>query len=442
MWHISETAKRIRFVFLLSLVILSLVVLAGTYGCTNSSGGPGGGSSKDGNSGCTDNDGDGFYAEEGCGKRVDCNDEDPTINPVAPEYCVGIDNDCDGLVDEDCLPEACGDNVDNDGDGVIDESCRQGLSIFSDTGQTRCYDTSEFLYPCPAPGQDFYGQDACYSTVSSPFTKLDAGGAPLTNDATYWAMVKDNVTGLIWEIKTDDTTIHDKDYRYTWADASDIFIYKINEENFGGYSDWRLPSALELNSIMDLRHCHPAIDMDYFPNTMANPYWSITTIADRKGYARVLDFSEGNLFGEDLVIRCSVRAVRGAPLSVTFTDNGDGTVTTAHNGRSLMWMQASSAESMPWQQALSYCENLTFAGYSDWRLPNIKELRAIIDNETSQPAINLGFFPDTQSVSYWSSTTCACEPDKAWIVGFYGGGSNGGNEKASASLVRAVRGGL
>jgi hypothetical protein len=49
---------------------------------------------------CTDTDGDGFYAQEGCGTRVDCDDSDAGINPSAPEDCLnGVDDDCDGLVD-------------------------------------------------------------------------------------------------------------------------------------------------------------------------------------------------------------------------------------------------------------------------------------------------------------------------------------------------------
>jgi hypothetical protein len=67
-----------------------------------------------------------------------------------------------------------------------------------DTGQTKCYnDTSEI--PCPSPGQDFYGQDGNYSINPMSYTKLDSSGNALPITATEWAMVKDNVTGLIWE---------------------------------------------------------------------------------------------------------------------------------------------------------------------------------------------------------------------------------------------------
>jgi len=62
-----------------------------------------------------------------------------------------------------------------------------------DTGQTKCYnDTAEIT--CPAPGEDFYGQDAQYVTNPRSYTKLDASGNDLSDSATSWTMVRDNVT--------------------------------------------------------------------------------------------------------------------------------------------------------------------------------------------------------------------------------------------------------
>jgi hypothetical protein len=92
-----------------------------------------------------------------------------------------------------------------------------------DTGQTKCYDNSQEI-ACPNPGEDFYGQDAQYGPNLHSYTKLDVNGNALPFSATEWEMVRDNVTGLIWEIKTDDGTIHDKDNRYRWDDAQNVFI--------------------------------------------------------------------------------------------------------------------------------------------------------------------------------------------------------------------------
>jgi len=89
-----------------------------------------------------------------------------------------------------------------------------------DTGQVRCYDNTKQI-PCPEPGQPFFGQDGNYVTNPQSYTKLDAQGKDLPVSATYWATVRDNVTGLIWEVKwakdgtKDYTNPNDADNTYT-----------------------------------------------------------------------------------------------------------------------------------------------------------------------------------------------------------------------------------
>ncbi|MBU2572865.1 MAG: DUF1566 domain-containing protein [Elusimicrobia bacterium] len=90
--------------------------------------------------------------------------------------------------------------------------------------------------------------------------------------------------------------------------------------------------------------------------------------------------------------------------------------------------------------ALAYCEGLTFAGYTDWRLPNVRELMSIVDYGISNPAINATYFPNTQTANYyWSSTTALSDTSYAWGVYFNYGGiySNGKNVNNSVRCVRA-----
>ena len=87
-----------------------------------------------------------------------------------------------------------------------------------------------------------------------------------------------------------------------------------------------------------------------------------------------------------------------------FVDNSDGTVTDTSTG--LMWQQE-TADSMNWESAISYCEDLSLAGYDDWRLPNRNELQTLVDYSKYSTAIDTEFFPDTVSFYYWSSTTYA-----------------------------------
>jgi hypothetical protein len=101
-----------------------------------------------------------------------------------------------------------------------------------------------------------------------------------------------------------------------------------------------------------------------------------------------------------------------------FTDNGDSTITD--NATGLMWMKNDSETTMNWEEALNYAENLEYADYTDWRLPDVKELQSIVDysrspGTTGSAAIDR-LFNCTQMTNeagqldygcYWTSTTHA-----------------------------------
>lgn len=95
-----------------------------------------------------------------------------------------------------------------------------------DTGQIPCYNNAAEI-PLPDVGEDFYGQDGSYAINMPSFSKLGDNGAVLDDSATEWLMVKDNVTGLIWEVKTNlDTQAnegdpHDADNTYRWYNPDD-----------------------------------------------------------------------------------------------------------------------------------------------------------------------------------------------------------------------------
>ena len=197
-------------------------------------------------------------------------------------------------------------------------NCNLALSWpIPDTGQTKCYDydLEEKPYskeiPCPKPGKDFYGQDGNYVINPPSYTKLDEKGDPLPDDASSWLMLKDNVTGLIWENKTDDNSIHDKHKKYSWQSAQDIFIRRLNKDAFGGKTDWRLPTIEELASSTNLNTYSPAIDNNWFSNSMPDMYWSSTSNAYFKSYALGINFEDGYDFNHDKNSSYYVRAVRG-----------------------------------------------------------------------------------------------------------------------------------
>jgi len=105
--------------------------------------------------------------------------------------------------------------------------------------------------------------------------------------------------------------------------------------------------------------------------------------------------------------------------SPRFTDHGDGTITDELTG--LMWSKnANPAGNRIWQGALDYGETLSIGGYSDWRLPNRKELFSLIDHSKYTPALPVDhLFQNVQSGYYWSSTTYADDTDYAWFVYMY-----------------------
>jgi hypothetical protein len=135
-----------------------------------------------------------------------------------------------------------------------------------------------------------------------------------------------------------------------------------------------------------------------------------------------------------------------------FTDNGDGT--TTDNATGLMWVKSGYADTdttpattytadgswrtYTWANALLYCERLDYAGYTDWRLPNIKELLSIVDYGADAPSIDTNFFTNTKSNNHWSSTTGASAPTFAWYVGF-SAGNESYNTKTTTYYVRPVR---
>ena len=157
--------------------------------------------------------------------------------------------------------------------------------------------------------------------------------------------------------------------------------------------------------------------------------------------------------------------------TLAYADNGDGTITDLSTGlmwekkndddtphdvdNYYLWSGSGSEETIwDWLDDVNAEGGTGFAGHSDWRIPNLRELQSIVNygvvfpGPTVSPAFNAPCAPGctvtacscTASFSYWTSTTNSSNPDIAWIVGFDDGYVYNGY-KFNEALVRAVRGG-
>lgn len=299
--------------------------------------------------------------------------------------------------------------------------------VITDTSQDVCYDNLGTEIACPVEGEVLYGQDAQYQGVAPSYTQ--------NGDKT----VTDNNTGMMWQ--------QTPDYKhYSYDDA----ISYCEDLTTAGYTDWRLPTIKELYSIADFRgeivnprndsENTPYIDTAYFDfqydKRMAyiGQYWSITkyTLGALHNTQNVegafgFNFADGHIKGYETGYAFGtteqsihapgnfVRCVRGEENIYgvnDFVNNQDGTVTDQATG--LMWQQSDDGERRDWQTAMAYAESSTLAGYSDWRLPNIKELQSIVKyggNVGEWPAIDTTIFTLTgentveDPLWVWSSTT-------------------------------------
>jgi hypothetical protein len=237
-----------------------------------------------------------------------------------------------------------------------------GSGAINDTGAAFCgpgYSRSQAECTATMPqGQDAqYGRDAAaeakvlvktgYGNQGFDYHKIANDGSVLEREVILgaaekdWACTKDNVTGLVWEVKTADSAHyrHNK-HRYVWhfsnvalqpkiegttstcgntlegnACNTESYLQKINAEKLCGFSDWRLPSVQELQGLVHYGHSAPAIDPEFFPNSMGRePNCCVATWSKDKSAVSgfyFVDFYQGTLYQEYHGADLLIRAVRG-----------------------------------------------------------------------------------------------------------------------------------
>jgi hypothetical protein len=374
--------------------------------------------------------------------------------------------------------------------------------LLNDTGQSFCFNPNNTLATCNAasvgndgtlPHQDArYGRDA--ANAAGALAKIGAGAegfdftricwngspegtttgpnlctgtlvanrtaTPSATPATDWACTRDNVTGLMWSLQTQSGD---------WATVNGATFPNAGHNTparCGASSGWRVPNIRELFSISHLGAVSLPIDSTYFPQTEFERYWSADASSSSTGLAWAVFYHERG--GPQVSIKSIssfVRLVHSAapPLLSVYQTNPDGTVTDTTTG--LIWdrcslglsganCDASVAQRFTWIDALreiSARNSANHLGFSDWRLPNTKELQSLVRTNTV-PTFDTITFPNTplgqtqvgnvlEINNYWASTTASANARHAWLTNFAQGGNSPYLFKTEAYFVRLVRGG-
>jgi hypothetical protein len=228
-------------------------------------------------------------------------------------------------------------------------------------------------------------------------------------DVSAGDVVVDRVTGLMWQRRVDPGT-------RSWTEATAYCACL----SLAGQEDWRLPTRMELVSIVDFTRDAPAIDPAAFPDTPPAWFWTASRWAEDPSFAWYIYFENGftNFIdqGATYQVRCVRPASPPAPAPTERYRSTAGTVLDSATG--LTWQQIPDATGRPWREATAHCAALALAG-GGWRLPTMKELQSLVDETRANPAIDPMAFPDTPSDQpFWTASRVVATPGSAWRVSF------------------------
>lgn len=315
-------------------------------------------------------------------------------------------------------------------------------SPLNDTGITFCTDGSINVQNCGIStyprqdgdlGRDVTNNDDKDGHAGFSFSKVSETGDILPLDAKVWACVKDNVSGLLWEVKTAQNARETYSFSETQA-----FINTKNTQKLCGKTNWRLPQIQELQNIVNysVPYPEPAIDLHFFTNSTNQIYWSQTPYAKNQNAIWGVYFDDGRIFEQDKNTQLALLLVssvsKPTAKSYVLLENGNEVLDTQTG---LIWRRC--IEGMRWNG--KSCEGHVFVGMlvdsleraamqtsvtgKNWRLPNVKELASLVDFSQTKLAIDKNIFPKTASDQFWSASPYSMDAFYGWVVHFYFGSS-------------------
>jgi hypothetical protein len=250
--------------------------------------------------------------------------------------------------------------------------------------------------------------------------------------------VLDNLTGLLWKKctagETGDSCTAGTALDLNWQQGQDY----CSALPSGPAGPWRLPTAVDLYHLLhfDAGNNAAFIDSGAFPSTPAKRFWTSTADSLRQDDRWSILFDSGMLETESKIQNAHVRCVSGVSPDLsqinTLVNLGDQIIVQENAG--VMW--SADEQVATYFEGMTYCSDLTWAGYNDWRLPDVKELSLLVDHTELFPAAQ----DDLMSNSYYWSTTH--QPYSSWFIyGFNFSFGNGTSEffKDDTHYAKCVR---
>lgn len=259
------------------------------------------------------------------------------------------------------------------------------------------------------------------------------GHCPLPSDLNY--NMYSNATPDDRFIDNGDGTVTDACTKLTWEQSPSLppspFQQSLNhcaKLNKAGFTDWRAPTRIELQSTVNYAATDPALNPVFHEGNAR--YWSSTPAFGYQNEAWTVNFAQGHVSAQAIADNNRMRCVRGerggaqtagAKNHYTYAQHSE-TVTDNFTGAA--WQRQVTGEGPDHDEgrdhvaSQNYCENLVLDRKGGWLLPTVKALSTLIDVNVGEPRIDRQAFSATPERRFWSSSPRVGLPDRAWGVNF------------------------